>query len=408
MANRTSNRLSAQFIKTTKELGLHSDGNGLYLQVTQGAKGAINKSWLFKYQLNQRKREMGLGSLLDVSLQDARKKVIELRQLLIDGKDPLHERNLVKALIVPTFGKCCEDYVDTHKINWKNSKSELQWRNTLSKDAKKLTNIPVNQITMPLILQVLEPIWESKHDTAVKLRGRIEKVLDYAKSKGYRSGENPALMKGNIEYALPKITRKPENRPSLHWRELPTFIQELRLTDNLSRRALEFTILTATRTAETKNAQWSEFDLEKELWVIGAERMKAKKDHIVPLSSSAMKILTAQQGIHKDWVFYNPASEKPLSDMAMLEVIRGMTPYYDQDTNKPIVVHGFRATFKTWALDATNFPDKISEDALAHQTSDKAAAAYIRTPEYEHRKRLLEHYAQLVEGKLDMDEIIHF
>lgn len=350
---------------------------------------------------------MGLGSYADISLQDARKKAADCRNMLLGDKDPLHERQLMKSLQVPTFGKCCEDYINAHKKDWTNRKSEVQWRNSLANDAKKLTHIQVDRITSQLVLQVLKPIWDTKNDTARKVRGRIETILDYAKSLGYCKGDNPASMKGNLEFSL-SSTHKREHRPSLSWRELPAFIKELRRSRSVSRLALEFTILTATRSKEAIQAQWSEFDLSKQLWIIPKERMKAKRAHAIPLSISAINILKQQQGLDQKWVFFNEITKKPLSDMAMLEIVRGMTPYLDQSNKKPIVVHGFRSTFRTWASESTNYPAEIAEAALAHKNPNKVEAAYLRSPQYGNRIHLMENYALLAEGILDLDAIVHF
>ena len=407
MANRTSNQLSAKFVETTKKIGNHLDGDGLYLQVREGSRG-ISKSWIFRYQLNKRVREMGFGALKDVSLQAARQKLAESRKMLLDGKDPLYEKNLKKSLHVPTFSECCEAYIEAHKSDWKNAKSELQWRNTLKNDAKSLSNIKVDFISTPLVLKVLQPIWSEKNDTARKLRGRMERVLDYAKSMGHRTGENPAAMKGNLEFSLAKRPQKVEHQPSLHWKELSVFIKELRSREVVSRLALEFLILTATRTSEVINAQWDEIDLKEKVWVIPAIRMKVPKEHVVPLSESAIKVLKKVKGLHGKWVFPNDKKKNPISNMAMLEVVRGMQGYKDKTSKKPIVVHGFRSTFRTWASEATNFPSEVAEAAIAHNNPNKVEAAYLRSNQFQNRINLMEHYAQLVEGELDGSNVIAF
>ena len=407
MANRTSNQLSAKFAETTKTLGNHLDGDGLYLQVREGSRG-ISKSWVFRYQLNKRVREMGFGALKDISLQEARLKLAESRKMLLDGKDPLYERNLKKSLNVPTFSECCEAYIEAHKSDWKNAKSELQWRNTLKNDAKSLSNIKVDSISTPLVLKVLQPIWAEKNDTARKLRGRIERVLDYAKSMGYRTGENPAMMKGNLEFSLAKKPQERVHQPSLHWKELSVFIKELRNTKVVSRLALEFLILTASRTNEVINAQWDEIDLKEKIWVIPASRMKAAKEHAVPLSDSAIKVLEKVKDLHGKWVFPNDTKKNPLSNMAMLEVVRGMERYKDKVSKKPIVVHGFRSTFRTWVSEATNFPAEIAEAALAHNNPNKVEAAYLRSHQYQNRINLMSNFAQLAEGQFDSSQVLPF
>ena len=407
MANRTSNQLSAKFVETTKTLGNHLDGDGLYLQVREGARG-ISKSWIFRYQLNKRVREMGFGALKDVSLQAARLKLAESRKMLLEGKDPLYERNLKKSLNVPTFWECCEAYIEIHKSDWKNAKSELQWRNTLKNDAKSLSNIKVDFISTPLVLKVLQPIWNEKNDTARKLRGRIERVLDYAKSMGFRTGENPAAMKGNLEFSLAKKPTERIHQPSLHWKQLSTFIKELRKSNAVSRLALEFLILTASRTGEVINAQWDEIDLDEKRWTIPATRMKMAKEHAIPLSPSAVAILEKVKGLHEKWVFPNDKKMGALSNMAMLEVVRGIKGYKDKITNKEIVVHGFRSTFRTWVSEATNFPAEIAEAALAHNNPNKVEASYLRSNQYQNRINLMNHFAQLAEGQLDSSQVLPF
>jgi integrase len=407
MANRTSNQLSAKFVANTKVIGNHLDGDGLYLQVREGSRG-ISKSWIFRYQLNKKVREMGFGALKDVSLQEARVKLAESRKLLLEGKDPLYERNLKKTISVPTFWECCEAYIDAHKSDWKNHKSELQWRNTLKNDAKTLSSLKVDYISTPLILKVLQPIWNTKNDTARKLRGRIERVLDYAKSMGYRTGENPASMKGNLEFTLSTKPPKIIHQPSLHWKELPVFIKELRSREAVSRLALEFLILTATRTSEVINAQWNEIDLNKKRWIIPDSRMKAGKEHAIPLSDAAVRVLNIVRGLHKQWVFPNLKNNTSLSNMAMLEVLRDMNGYKDKVSKKPIVVHGFRSTFRTWASEATNFPAEIAEAALAHSNPNKVEAAYLRSHQYQNRINLMKYFSDFVDGKLNENNILIF
>lgn len=266
----------------------------------------------------------------------------------------------------------------------------------------------VDCISTPLVLKVLQPIWTAKNDTARKLRGRIETVLDYAKSMGYRTGENPAAMKGNLEFSLAKKPHKVVHQPSLHWKELSVFIKELRSSQSVSRLALEFLILTATRTSEVINAQWDEIDLEEKIWVIPANRMKGGKEHAVPLSDSAIKVLEKVKDLHGQWVFPNEKNKNPLSNMAMLEVVRGMKGYKDKVSKKPIVVHGFRSTFRTWASEATHFPAEIAEAAIAHKNPNKVEAAYLRSHQYQNRINLMDNFAQLAEGQFDNNQVLQF
>lgn len=405
MANRIHKQLTAKFVQGTKVVGNHLDGDGLYLQVTEGARG-INKSWLFKYQLNKKVREMGMGSFKDVSLFDARQKCEDARKLILQGLDPLNERNAKKAIVIPTFAECCDTYITAQKNSWKNPKSEAQWRSTLANDAKILSNHRVHLITTPMILQVLKPIWDTKNTTASRLRGRIEKILDYAKSLGFRDGDNPAALKGNLEFSLPPKTQKKIHQPSLDWHELTNFIPELRLKDCVSAYALEFLILTATRTSEVINAEWSEIDWSESRWTIPAVRMKANKEHVIPLSTSALNVLTKVKDLNEKWIF--PNDNKPLSNMAMLELVRGIGSYKDKDSNKPIVVHGFRSTFRNWASEATNYPREIIERALAHSNPDKTEASYLRSDQYKNRIKLMNAYAKVIEGKAIGEKLIQF
>jgi integrase len=349
---------------------------------------------------------MGLGSFRDVSLLEARQKCQDARKFILQGLDPLNEKNAKKSIVIPTFAECCDTYITAHKNSWKNPKSEAQWRSTLANDAKKLSLHRVNLITTPMVLQVLKPIWEIKNVTARRLRGRIEKVLDYAKSLGYRDGDNPAELKGNLEFSLSPKPQTKIHQPSLDWQELTKFIPELRAKDCLSAYALEFLILTATRTNEVINAEWSEIDWKESRWTIPAARMKANKEHVIPLSPSALNILKKVKELNEKWIFAN--DKKPLSNMAMLELVRGMKSYKDKDSNRPIVIHGFRSTFRNWASEATSYPKEIIERALAHSNPDKTEASYLRSDQYKNRVKLMNAYARLIEGKTSSDKIIQF
>jgi integrase len=349
---------------------------------------------------------MGLGSFRDVSLLEARQKCQDARKFILQGLDPLNEKNAKSSIVIPTFAECCDTYITAHKNSWKSPKSEAQWRSTLANDAKKLSLHRVNLITTPMVLQVLKPIWETKNVTARRLRGRIEKVLDYAKSMGYRDGDNPAELKGNLEFSLSQKPTKKIHQPALSWGELKNFIVELRSKDCMSAYALEFLILTATRTTEVINAEWSEIDWEESRWTIPASRMKAGKEHVIPLSPSAINILNKVRDEDHKWLF--PNNKKPLSNMAMLELVRGMNEYRDKDSNKPIVVHGFRSTFRNWASEGTNYPREIVERALAHSNPDKTEASYLRSDQYKNRIKLMNSYARLIEGKANNDKVVQF
>ena len=225
---------------------------------------------------------------------------------------------------------------------------------------------------------------------------------------GYRTGENPATMKGNLEFSLAKKPQERIHQPSLYWKELPAFISELRASRAISRLALEFLILTASRTSEVINAQWGELNLDEKMWVIPATRMKMGKEHAIPLSPSAIAVLQKVSGMNDRWIFPNDKNKGPLSNMAMLEVVRGIKGYTDKVTKKPIVVHGFRSTFRTWASEATNFPSEVAEAALAHGNPNKVEASYLRSHQYQNRIDLMNHYSKLAEGTLDSAQVIEF
>lgn len=404
MTNRTSNQLSSRFVETIKDTGMFLDGDGLYLQVKQGVRG-INKSWIFRYRINGKTTDMGFGSQKDVTLKEARLKLQDARRILLSGNDPLILKNEKYNFSIPTFWECCQSYINAHSKDWKSPKSKLQWHNTLKNDAKRLSEVKVNQITTPMILQVLQPIWNVKNDTARKIRGRIETILDYAKSLGFREGDNPARFKGHLEYSLSSKSIPKKNQPALHWSELPIFIKELRSKDCISSLALEFLILTATRTTEVIHAEWSEINFEEKRWTIPSSRMKANREHTIPLSSTALDILKKVEGMHSKWIF--PNFNKPLSNMAMLQLLRGMNVYCDQISKEKIVVHGFRSTFRTWGAEQTNYSNEILERALAHNNPNKVEAAYLRSPQFQNRINLMESYARVVNGNAS-NKIIPF
>jgi integrase len=361
-----------------------ADGNNLFLQVIRGSH-SISRSWLFKYELNGRRHEMGLGPLDIVPLGEARDKARHLRRQLLGGVDPLaarHKLNQQRQLEVAkamTFGQCVEAYLQAHDAAWKNAKHRQQWRATLTNDCRIISNLPVKDIDTDLVLRVLTPIWKKKTETARRLRARIERVLSWAKGRELRAGENPARWTGHLEemLAAPTKVAKVRHHPALPYIELPEFMAQLRQKNSLSARALEFTILTAARTSETTGAEWGEFDLDnKGTWVIPAERMKAGRQHRVPLSNRCIEIL---RGLRRD------SRPFKLSNMGMLQLLRGMRP--------GLTVQGFRSTFRDWAAEQTGFANHIVEQALAHTVHDKVEAAYRRGDLFEKRQRLMEQWA---------------
>lgn len=382
-------KLTAAHVAAVKKPGRYGDGNGLYLQVSRWG----TKSWLLRYQLAGRPRGMGLGSLADVSLKVARDKARAARNLLIDGDDPIDTRKAKKQALRAesakriSFKEAAEKYIDAHKIGWRNDKHTAQWTATLTTYAYPVIGkLAVSDIETGHVVKILEPIWAIKTDTASRLRGRVESVLDWATARHYRHGLNPARWKGHMENLLPaKVqVRKVRHQPALPFDEMPSFMGDLRDRKGTSARALEFTILTAARTTEAINARWDEFDLEAGLWVVPGERMKAGREHRVPLSNRALVILKALPKIKgSPYLFPGRSGRKPLSNMAMLQLLRDMK-------GNSLTVHGFRSSFRDWAGEATNFARETAEAALGHVLGDKVEAAYRRGDALEKRKKLME------------------
>ncbi len=373
---RELDRLSAKAVAAKKDPGYYNDGGGLYLQVSP----SLSKSWIFRYRINGGRREMGLGSLLDVALADARAKRDSFRKLLREGTDPIQARRnaeLERALSAArsmTFKQCATAYIESHSAGWKNEKHKAQWESTLETYCGSVFGLlPVQEIDTALVLKALEPIWTKKPETASRVRARVERVLDWAKVRGYRDGANPALWRGHLDTLLPSLEKKKrvKHHPALPFQEMPAFMKELRAQQGLAARALELLILTATRTGETINSQWSEFDLDAAVWTIPAARMKAHREHEVPLSPRAVAILKElNKSRSSDFVF--PGKPKrPLSNMALLALLKRMD-------REEITVHGFRSTFRDWASESTNYPRDVCEMALAHQIANATEAAYRR------------------------------
>jgi integrase len=339
-------------------------------------------------------RKMGLGALHTISLAEARELARDARRTLFDGSDPIEIRRSKRQLAreqaarAITFRQCGERYTATHEIGWKNEKHRQQWRSTLASYAYPIIgDLSVAVVDTTLVIKVLEPIWTEKPETAGRLRGRIERVLDWATARGFRSGDNPARWRGHLDKLLPSLkkTRAIKHHPAIPYADLPTFMAELRAREGISARALEWTILTAVRTGETIGAQWSEIDLSAKVWTIPGQRMKAAKEHRVPLCARALDILSKlpREG---EFVFPGARKDAPLSNMAMLELMRSMRPGY--------VPHGCRSTFRDWAADTTSYPNHVVEMALAHAIRDKVEAAYRRGDLFEKRRRLMSDWAR--------------
>jgi integrase len=391
---RAIEKLTALKVDKEKRPGMYGDGGGLYLRVTED--GA--KNWVFRFMLNGRARWMGMGPLHTVGLAEARKRAAEHRLRRHDGVDPIEARRAERlqarldAAKAVTFKECAEGYIKAHRAGWRNGKHAAQWEATLGTYAEPIIgNLSVQAIDTTLVLKVLEPIWTAKPETAGRVRGRIEVILDWAKVRGYRQGENPARWRGHLDKLLPAHSkvRKVEHHAALPYNELPGFLIGLRAQESISARALEFTILTAARTGEVIGVRWSEIDLINKTWTVPAGRMKAGREHRIPLSPRALAILEdVQEHRHADDGFVFPGGKpgKPLSNMAFLMLLRRM----DRDD---LTAHGFRSSFRDWAAERTNFPAEVAEMALAHTVSDKTVAAYNRSDLFDRRRRLMQQWA---------------
>jgi integrase len=395
---RPEKRLTARTVETIKKPGLHADGAGLYLHVSPS--GA--KSWIFRWKHDGRLRDMGLGPINTISLAEARDKALGCRKLKLDGRDPIEERRSqrqaarLETAKAMTFKNCAEAYIAAHKAGWKNDKHAAQWPATLATYVYPIMGgLPVQAVDVGLVMKVLEqnvaregdpaaPLWTVKPETAGRVRGRIESILDWATARGFRSGENPARWRGYLENLLPKKSkvRRVEHHAALPYPEIAAFIVELRGQEGIAARALEFAILTAARTGEVLGATWAEIDLEGRLWTVPAERMKAGREHRVPLSETALAILRAMAEVRSGkHVFPGARDSRPLSQMAMLMLLRRMG-------RDGLTVHGFRSAFSDWCAEQTAFPSEVREMALAHTVGDKVEAAYRRGDLFEKRRQL--------------------
>jgi integrase len=390
---RVIGKLTALAITQAKRRGYYGDGGGLLLQVS--ASGS--KSWVFRFKEGGTLREMGLGPSHTVSLAEARQRALECRKARLDGRDPIEARRaertqmMLEAAKAMSFRACAERYIASHKAGWRNPKHAAQWPATLKTYVYPiLGSLPVQAVNVGLVMKAIEPIWTAKPETASRVRGRIESVLDWATARGYRQGENPARWRGHLENLLPKKSkvRRVEHHAALPYVEIGAFMAELGQQEGVAARALEFAILTAARTGEVIGAKWDEIDLGVRLWAVPAERMKAGKEHRVPLSDAALAILEDMQKVRQDdHIFAGGKASRPISDMAMLMLLRRMG-------RADLTVHGFRSSFRDWAAERTNFPAEVAEMALAHTVSDKVEAAYRRGDLFQKRRQLSDDWAK--------------
>jgi integrase len=373
--------LNARKVETAKP-GKYGDGSNLYLVVSK--TGA--RKWVLRFTFRGKSKEMGLGSATSVPLADAREKAASARRKIARGLNPIDERKRDGG--IPTFGAMADDVRETLAAGFRNEKHKAQWKSTLKTYAAPLCGKPVDTIATDDILSVLKPIWTTKAETASRVRGRIEKVLDAAKAKGFRSGENPARWRGHLDHLLPRPSKLSRgHHAAMPYEEVANFIAKLRTREATAALALELCILTAARSGEILGMRWSEIDFDNKIWTVPANRMKAGREHRVPLSSPATAILRHLERMKiGDFVFPGQARGKPLSNMGMEMMLRRMK--VDHAT-----VHGFRSSFRDWAGNVSNFPRELIETALAHVIGDKAEQAYRRRDALEKRRLLMDEWA---------------
>lgn len=379
---RPEKKLSSQEVKSLTSPGRHSDGGGLYLSIDACGR----RRWVFMYTSNGRRVELGLGSTSTRSLKEAREEAASLRAHVVRGLDPRAERS--KSTTKPTFGEFADEYVEAMRPSWRNAKHAAQWSMTLTEYAKPLRRLPIDAVTTEEILRTLRPIWKRTPETAERLRGRIENVLSSAKAKGLREGENPATWKGHLDQLLPKRQRLTRgHHAALPFNDMAEFFGNLSTKSATAARALQFLILTTARSGEVLGATWSEVDLDRGLWVVPASRMKAGKEHRVPLSKAAINVLrSVDVGLRPDdYLFWGKSPDRPLSNMAMSMLLRRMVPN--------VTVHGFRSSFRDWAAEVSAFSHEVCEMALAHTIPNRAEAAYRRGDLLEKRRELMEAWA---------------
>lgn len=381
---RAMNKLTDAACKAASEPGRLGDGGGLYLHVK--LSGA--KSWAFIWKQDGKRFEMGLGAYPSVKLAKARELAALNRQAVAEGRNPINEKQKGE---IPVFAECANMFLDSMEGQWRNEKHRAQWRMTLTTYTKPLQRKSVADITTDDILKVLNPIWLEKPETASRLRGRLERVLDFARARNWRTGENPALWRGHLKSILParqKLTRG--HHAAMPYADVPAFVRQLADRDAMAARGLEFLILTAARSGEVLGARWSEFDLSNAVWTVPANRMKAGKEHRVPLTPRALAIVTALHGTRiSDFVFPGQKKDRPLSGMSFDMLMRRME--VDQYT-----VHGFRSAFRDWAGDETDFPREVAEQALAHRVGDATERAYRRADALEKRRSLMSDWASFL------------
>lgn len=397
MVTRARNRLTARFIANQDKPGRYADGGGLWLQVARGG----SKSWLFTYRWQGKRPQLGLGGYPAVSLAAARAKAEPLYQAINDTpkRDPrtvLRELAADRSRQSLTFADYKAEFLESILVDFQNAKHRQQWRNTLEAYAAPLNTMSIEAIETNDVLRCLKPIWESKRETAKRVQGRLERIFDAAIAQGLRRGENPARWKGHLSTLLPRGRQIRKHHKALPWSKVPELMKELTEVEALSARCLEFTILTATRSAESREAEWDEFDLAAGVWIIPAGRTKMSKAHRVPLSTQALQIVTSlSKNRASKFVFPGQSLHKPISEASVRKILKRLRP--DGTTT-----HGFRSSFRDWVIEATTFPRELAELSLAHQVGDATERAYRRSDGLERRREIMQSWGDWSWSQLPM------
>jgi integrase len=391
--------LSTLKVKNVKKRGRYCDGAGLWLQV--GPTGT--KAWLFRYMINGRARQMGLGPFPTFSLKEARERARKAKQLVSDGIDPIDAKHgaiaeaKIEAAKRVTFKQCAEEFLSLSPVaqKWTNDVHRQQWKQTLEQYAySMLGSIPVSDIDVALIKKTLSPVWDRTPVTASRLRGRIELVLAYATASGLRTGDNTAAWRGNLKAIFGKMSKQ-DHHAALTYAELPAFMERLRAVEGITARSAEFMILTAARTSETINATWDEIDLDAKMWVVPAERMKARREHRVPLSPAVCDLLSSLPRIN---AFVFPGMKGPISRSAFFATVKSVDP--------EVTAHGFRSTFRVWCAERTSYPEAVAEQALAHEIGSAVSKSYKRTDLFDKRRRLMTEWARFCYSPVVSSEVV--
>jgi integrase len=390
------NRLSGVDLRRNRA-GLFGDGGGLWLQVTPAKDGkGFSRSWIFRWARGAQTRSMGLGSLITVTLSEARERARQCRLMVLDGIDPIEARAAERAAKAAanaksmTFEQCANAFLAAHRQEWRSEQHAKEWPTSLRKHIlPSLGKIDVAAIDTAIVVKALQPIWGRIPESASRLRGRIEAILDWAAVSGFRAGDNPARWSGHLEHLLATPSkRKIEHLAAMPWRDLPEFMATLRTTDTVAARAMEFTILTTARRGETRFATWNEMDFDSATWTIPGERMKAGREHRVPLSARAVEILRSMSTVRTGDVIF-PGRDGPLGESAFEHLLKRLE-------RRDITLHGFRSSFRTWCSEQTAFAHEVAEQALAHTVGSAVERAYKRTDLFDRRRKLMEAWADFL------------